>query len=160
MDTSLSPDHPRLPLYFYVLETPSNDVLVALSKMIDELASKREWVIGPPEPAFEVDGDMPTEDRDAGLPTGGVLQLYSAFPPHIVPLDVDRQQLKEVEALVAAVWELSERHHATFEFMWQREVVGEVADGVIDRTLRVNFLDEWRKALEAEERTHSGEGIG
>ena len=75
------------------------------------------------------------------------MEIYSALPPNILPIEMDSKNLDDVEALVGAVKKLSENENLSFEFQLDTTFVGAIEDGVIDRVLLDGLLVPWRNHL-------------
>ncbi len=76
-----------------------------------------------------------------------MLEIYSASQPNILSTDMDLKNLDEVEELISAVRDLSEREGLSFEFQLDTTYVGSIDDGVIDRALLEGLLVPWRDNL-------------
>lgn len=145
MSNGIAPNHPRQKLVFYVVHDVTEEIRNKVGDLVKQLAGSRSWLISPPnfvnaiERAEEGTNDSPVET------VGGELEIYSALGPVELPKEVDRQHFEEVEEIVEAVRELSEKEELTFEFELGGTYVGAIEDGVIDRTLRIGLIDEWRK---------------
>lgn len=147
MNSDIAPDHPRLSFLFYLAEDPTPQAREQVATLVAKLTGAWPWVLGPPVLVDRVDE---ASGSDAAVETlGGALEIYSALPPHGLPMDVDRKHLEEVEAIVAGVRELSQRAGLAFEFELGGTFVGAIENGVIDRTLQSGLLDEWRTHLGA-----------
>ncbi|MCE4056170.1 hypothetical protein [Pseudomonas sp. Au-Pse12] len=72
------------------------------------------------------------------------IQLYRRV---YIPLDVDSKNLEEVEELIGAVRDLSEKASLSFEFQLDTTYVGSIDDGVVDRVLQEGLLAPWREKL-------------
>jgi hypothetical protein len=114
-----------------------------LSALLTRVSESRSWSIGPPLLVDVVD------ERDDATPCqrriGGLLEIFSAVPPHTLPAELDRQNFEEVSALVVALQEFSLETRAKFEFELDGESIGSINQGHIDRSLEFGFLDEWRR---------------
>lgn len=133
-------DHPKQRLIFYVAQDLDRSIRAGVQQLVNELAASRVWSIAPPSFIDEM-------DENALEVVGGMLEIYSALPPNILPLDVDSKNLEEVEALIGAVRSLSEKEGLSFEFQLDATYVGSIEDGVIDRILQEGLLAPWRDNL-------------
>ena len=120
-------DHPIQRFVFCLSEMPSVEIRSRLSDLIDILAASRKWLIAPPVVAEMFDKEDPEET--AMETVGGVLQLYSSNPPNHLPTEIDRQQLGEVEIIVASLCDFSSRSKVDFEFYLDHQRVGEITAG-------------------------------
>lgn len=133
-------DHAKQKLIFYVAQDLDQSIKSDVQQLVNELAASRVWSIAPPSLIDELD--------ENGLEVvGGALEIYSALPPNMLPLDVDLKNLEEVEELIGAVRDLSEKGSLSFEFQLDATYVGSIEDGVIDRVLREGLLAPWRDNL-------------
>lgn len=137
-------------LLFFVAGDVTDSIREKVRDFVLNLASLRQWLIGPPrfinereEPLDRSRGDMPIDTL------GGCLEIYSAWPSWKLPREIDRQHLDEVTALVAAAREFSRRHKLTFEFELDGTFVGTITDGEMDRCLSGGLLGEWKRHLGA-----------
>lgn len=147
MNNAIAPDHPRLSFLFYLAEDATPLAREQVATLVRKLAVARPWVLGPPALVDRVDE---ASGSDPAVETvGGALEIYSALPPDGLPEDIDRKHLEEVETIISAVRELSQRAGLAFEFELGGTFVGAIEDGVIDRTLQRGLLDEWRTQLRA-----------
>jgi hypothetical protein len=150
----LHADHPQIPLLFFIEGSKEADVGAALmQETIDALARSRTWALGPPRFINETE----LSDRPGELPrriVGGVLDLYSAFPPWggQLPSQVDRQQLQDAEAVVDAMTEFSAGTGHSIIFMYEGEDIGAIDAGDPDDGLTEGLLGEWRRALDGSQR--------
>lgn len=116
--------------------------------MVALLASRRAWVIEPPQFVDSVEEPVDRSRGDLAVETlGGVLELYSAMPPWVLPQEVDAQHLAEVKDLVEAVTRLSRRLEISFDFELDGNPVGAVRGGVMNRLLAEGLLGEWERHL-------------
>jgi len=120
---------------------------IKVADFVKQNARSREWVIGSPR-FVDVVEDNRTRPEDFLTETlGGLLQIYSTFPPHKLPHDVDVANLHEVEALVDAVRKFSLDEGVNFDFELDRDFVGSVENGQPDEMLAEVLLGEWRRHL-------------
>jgi hypothetical protein len=133
-------DHAKQKVIFYVAQDLDQSTKSDVQQLVKDLAASRVWSIAPPSLIDEID--------ENGLEVvGGLLEIYSALPPSILPLDVDSKNLEEVEELIGAVRCLSEKASLSFEFQLDTTYVGSIDDGVVDRVLREGLLAPWRENL-------------
>ncbi|MHA6235997.1 hypothetical protein [Pseudomonas fluorescens group sp. PF-69] len=111
-----------------------------MQQLVNEVAASRIWSVTPPSFIDEID-ESGTEV------VGGILEIYSALPPNLLPIEMDSKNLDDVEALVGAVKKLSENESLSFEFQLDTTYVGAIEDGVIDRVLLDGLLVPWRNHL-------------
>lgn len=136
----MPPEYTKQRLFFYVAQDLDASIKFEVRRLIDELSASRTWSASPPLFIDELDGN--------GLEiVGGLLEIYSALPLGMLPLEVDSKNLEEVEALINAVKILSKNKDLSFEFQLDSTYVGSVEDGVIDRVLRDGLLVPWRNYL-------------
>ncbi len=137
---AMSLDHAKQKLIFYVAQDLDQSIKSNVQQLVKELAASRVWSIAPPSLIDEID--------ENGLEVvGGMLEVYSALPPSMLPRDVDSKNLEEVEELIGAVRDLSEKVSISFEFQLDATYVGSIEDGVIDRVLQEGLLAPWRDNL-------------
>jgi hypothetical protein len=144
-----SPNHPKQRLLFFVAQDIDSEIQKKVRSFIDKLARSREWVIRPPKIVDSSVDDGSLEIDSPVVTVGGYVEIYSAFPGTDLPKDIDRQHLEEVEYLIEQIRKFSENNMLAFEFELDRNFVGSIEDGVLDRTLREGLLGEWRKQLES-----------
>lgn len=133
-------EHAKQKLIFYVAQDLDQSIRSDVQQLVKKLAASRVWSIAPPSLIDEID--------DNGLEVvGGMLEIYSALPPNILPSDVDSKNLEEVEELIDAIRDLSEKASLSFEFQLDATYVGSIEDGVIDRILQEGLLAPWRDNL-------------
>ena len=137
-------NHPRQKFIFYVAQDINDEIREKVSELLRQLAGRRSWVIAPPKFVDSVDEPERGSNDDTVETLGGVFEIYSALPPIKLSREVDRQHLEEVEEIVEAVRQLTEKEELTFEFMLDGTYVGSSENGMIDRTLKTGLLDEWR----------------
>lgn len=133
---------PRQKFIFYVAQDVDQSIRDEVKNLIGLLADVREWSIAPPEFI-----DQPDENYSASI-IGGAIYMYSALPPNVVPYAADLLNLQEVEALIRAVKDLSEKRDIDFEFQLGSEYVGCIESGMIDRVLEHGLILPWREALQ------------
>ncbi|WP_220810651.1 hypothetical protein [Cupriavidus sp. UME77] len=111
-----------------------------VKQLINKLSASRVWSIAPPSFIDEI-------DENGFEVVGGVLEIYSALQLNMLPFDVDSKNLDEVEELIGAIMELSEKGGLSFEFKLDATYVGSIEDGVVDRVLKEGLLVPWRDNL-------------
>ncbi|CAD0261854.1 hypothetical protein ACLIMJ_02070 [Pseudomonas veronii] len=127
-------------LIFYVAQDLDQSIRSNVQQLVNEVAASRIWSVTPPSFIDEID-ESGTEV------VGGILEIYSALPPNLLPIEMDSKNLDDVEALVGAVKKLSENESLSFEFQLDTTYVGAIEDGVIDRVLLDGLLVPWRNHL-------------
>ena len=127
-------------LIFYVAQDLDQSIRSNVQQLVNEVAASRIWSVTPPSFIDEID-ESGTEV------VGGILEIYSALPPNLLPIEMDSKNLDDVEALVGAVKKLSENENLSFEFQLNTTFVGAIEDGVIDRVLLDGLLVPWRNHL-------------
>lgn len=127
-------------LIFYVAQDLDQSIRSNVQQLVNEVAASRIWSVTPPSFIDEID-ESGTEV------VGGILEIYSALPPNLLPIEMDSKNLDDVEALVGAVKKLSENESLSFEFQLDTTFVGAIEDGVIDRVLLDGLLVPWRNHL-------------
>ena len=127
-------------LIFYVAQDLDKSIRSNVQQLVNEVAASRIWSVTPPSFIDEID-ESGTEV------VGGILEIYSALPPNLLPIEMDSKNLDDVEALVGAVKKLSENESLSFEFQLDTTYVGAIEDGVIDRVLLDGLLVPWRNHL-------------
>jgi hypothetical protein len=149
MDSFVAPDHPIQELLFFALGDVDDHVRAACEDLVERLAEKMDWVIGPPE---FVDAQEDASELSAGdqpvVTVGGVLKLYTAHPPWSLPLPVDRRHFNEVSTLIEELRVVSTQEGIAFELELSGELVGLIQDGEFDKALKEGFLGEWKRHLE------------
>lgn len=127
-------------LIFYVAQDLDQSIGSNVQQLVNKVAASRIWSVTPPSFIDEID-ESGTEV------VGGILEIYSALPPNLLPIEMDSKNLDDVEALVGAVKKLSENESLSFEFQLDTTYVGAIEDGVIDRVLLDGLLVPWRNHL-------------
>jgi hypothetical protein len=140
-------EYPRqLLAFFFAEDSQAASLKNELNAMLHRLSGERRWVLGAPKLLDEVIPGGKVDDEVRTL--GGTLEVFSALPPSKLPIDVDRKQLEDVAALVAAVQRFSADTGAVFEFQLGDTFVGAIEAGKISATLQVGLLDEWSRVVE------------
>ncbi|UMY49631.1 hypothetical protein [Pseudomonas azotoformans] len=88
-------------LIFYVAQDLDKSIRSNVQQLVNEVAASRIWSVTPPRFIDEI-------DESGAEVLGGILEIYSALPPNILPIEKDSKNLDDVEALVGAVKKLSE----------------------------------------------------
>ncbi len=127
-------------LIFYVAQDFDQTIRSNVEQLVNEVAASRIWSVTPPSFIDEI-------DESGAEVVGGMLEIYSALPPNILPIEMDSKNLDDVEALVGAVKKLSEKENLSFEFQLDTTFVGAIEDGVIDRVLMDGLLVPWRNHI-------------
>ncbi|MFB3304740.1 hypothetical protein [Pseudomonas sp. AMR01] len=127
-------------LIFYVAQDLDKSIRFNVQQLVNEVAASRIWSVTPPRFIDEI-------DENGVEVVGGILEIYSALPPNILPIKRDSKNLDDVEALVGAVKKLSENENLSFEFQLDTTFVGAIEDGVIDQVLLDGLLVPWRNHL-------------
>ena len=127
-------------LIFYVAQDLDKSIRSNVQQLVNEVAASRIWSVTPPRFIDEI-------DESGAEVVGGFLEIYSALPPNILPIEMDSKNLDDVEALVGAVKKLSEKENLSFEFQLDTTFVGAIEDGVIDRVLMDGLLVPWRNHI-------------
>lgn len=83
-------------LIFYVAQDLDQSIRSNVQQLVNEVAASRIWSVTPPSFIDEID-ESGTEV------VGGMLEIYSALPPNLLPIEMDSKNLDDVEALVGAV---------------------------------------------------------
>lgn len=121
---------------FYVAQDLDQSIKSNVQQLVNEVAASRIWSVTPPSFIDEI-------DETGAEVVGGVLEIYSALQPNILPIEMDSKNLDDVKALVGAVKKLSEKENLSFEFQLDATFVGAIDDGVIDRVLLDGLLVPW-----------------
>jgi len=137
---SMPLDYAKQALVFYVAQDFDQAVRSDVQQLINKLNASRVWSIAPPSFIDEI-------DENGFEVVGGVIEIYSALQPNMLPFDVDSKNLDEVEELIGAIRELSEKGSLSFEFKLDATYVGSIEDGVVDRVLKEGLLVPWRDNL-------------
>lgn len=137
-------DNPRQTLLFYVAQDVNDEIRRQTSELIKSLAIKHSWVTSPPKFVDVVSDAEEGGKSTPGATVGGEFEICSAIASKELPKDIDRQQFNEVEEIIGAIRQFSEKNGLSFEFEIDGTYVGAIDAGVINRTLSVGLLEEWR----------------
>ena len=148
MSKEVAPAPPKISLYFYAREDDARGLRSLLMEIVAALRTARPWVIGPPEFAEDIGDD----GQSTVVYVGAILDLFSGRGRHSIATEVDRRQMEDAEAFIAAAWTLSERTTAKLQGFYDGEQIGEIANGVLDPAIGLMVLDPWRVDIEARER--------
>ncbi|MFR9780637.1 hypothetical protein ACL02O_31900, partial [Micromonospora sp. MS34] len=115
----------------------------SMQVLSQQLASRRRWILGPPELIDESDV------RD-GRSLGFVLSIYTARPPWDEEIDraIDRAHLDEVKELLGGICRISGAHHVSSVVDFAGESIGTVAEGRMDESLEIGLIGEWERVLD------------
>lgn len=140
-------DHPIDRLAVAVEGTAPASVANSMRVLSQQLAGRRQWVLGPPEPFDESDV------RD-GRSLGFVLSMYTARPPWDKRLDrtIDRAHLDEVKELLGEICRISGEHRVSFVVEFAGESIGTVEEGRMDEPLEIGLIGEWERVLDEQDR--------
>jgi len=136
-------DHPIDRLVATVDGTVSASVANSMQALSEQLASRRQWVLGPPELFDESDV------RD-GRSLGFMLSIYTARPPWDEGMDraIDRAHLDEVKELLGEICRISGERNVSFIVDFAGESIGTVGEGHMDESLEVGLIGEWERVLD------------
>ncbi len=138
---SIPLEHAKQKLIFCVAQELDQSIRSNVQQLVSEVAASRIWSVTPPNFIDE------TDESGAEL-VGGVLDIYTALTPNILPIEMDSKNLEDVEALIGALKKLSGKESLSFEFQLDTTFVGAIDDGVIDRVLLEGLLEPWRNHVE------------
>ncbi len=135
-------DHPIDRLVATVEGPASASIAASMQASALRLASRRQWVLGPPELFDESDGRA---DRSLRF----VLSFYTARPPWGQEMDraTDRAHLDEAKELLREVCRISDERHVSFVVDFAEEAIGTVDEGRMDESLMIGLIGEWERAL-------------
>ncbi len=115
---------------------------------VAQLARKSDWQLGPPIFVYSRQAPKPSSQGDMEVVTiGGCLELYSALPPWNLPRETDAKHLEEVSILMDELCRFSRQHGVGWEIELDRDLIGSISDGKMDRSLAEGFIGEWRRQL-------------
>lgn len=144
----IAEDHPiQRVLCFLEQDFDENDV-DAVYEAVTQLASSRDWVIGPPQFVNEADPTPVLPPDEPAWTLGVLLDIYSEFPPWPLPPELSRKHYDEVSALVDAVRQLSAKKSLVLLLQIDDDLVGGIENGVVDQTITMGLLAKWRGRLE------------
>jgi len=140
-------DHPKIAILFYVVDEIDDSLRDKVKGLIRDMASAREWLLGPPR--FVDEFDVPNDERggDQLETLGGVLEIYAAHRPFDLPREIDLVHLAEVESVISEIQRFSKQEGVDFEVELNGELIGEIEDGKLDPGLAEGLLGEWRRFL-------------
>ncbi|MCA9675559.1 MAG: hypothetical protein H6708_11360 [Kofleriaceae bacterium] len=148
MTEHVSREHPTVNLLFAIEGEATQQERDAMRDAIGHLATTRHWTITPP--AFVDEEEEATAPGDTPIVTvGGVLEVYSSFPPwdEDLPLDIDRAHYNEVRAVLDAMCDLSRTHGLCIGVEYNGERIGSVEAGSVSRSLATGLLQAWERSL-------------
>jgi hypothetical protein len=143
LETFMREDHPIDRLVATVEGAVPASVADSLQVLSQQLASRRQWVLGPPELFDESD----VRDRRS---LGFVLSIYTSRPPWDEGMDrtIDRAHLDEVKELLGEICRISGEGHVSFVVDFAGESIGAVEEGRMDRSLEIGLIGEWERVLD------------
>lgn len=143
--------HPRQRLSFHIdqdFEQDDDDTIgKKIRSFVESLANTRSWMIHPPE-FSDSDLDPGFDGTSPERTLGGHIDIYSALPGTNLPREVDRQVLEEVEFLVESIRKFSQAEELIISFNLDRTYVGTIEDGMMDESLKIGLLGEWKRFLD------------
>jgi hypothetical protein len=132
-------------LFFFSDDVSAKDV-ERLGVLLSDLASQREWTLGPPRFVDETDIESATAPGDEPIRTvGGALELRRPGPT--LTTDEDRRHYADVDFLVKGLAKFSATTQTELEFELGGTYVGDIVRGQISDVLTQGLLEEWRRAL-------------
>jgi hypothetical protein len=147
LEAFMRKDHPIDCLVATVEGTVSASVANSMQVLSEQLAGRRQWVLGPPELFDE-------SDVRGGRSLGFVLSIYTARPPWDEGLDrtVDRAHLDEVKELLGEICRVSGERDVSFVVDFAGESIGAVEEGRMRESLEVGLIGEWERVLDERDR--------
>jgi hypothetical protein len=145
-------NHPKQQLLFFVADDIDEATAREMERLVAELAEQHAWSLGPPTFVNEVDDSSVSSPEDLPIRTlGGILELYSMWPPEgaQLPKELDQANFDDVKTLVASLIAFSSRTGHELDLELAGEPVGSIRGGEPDRILREGFLGEWEQSLKA-----------
>lgn len=146
---SLTPEHPRLQILFYIAgDEVEDEEAEGMEQLVATLAASRTWSIGPPE--FVDDVEEGTSEGDVDLPlVGCVLETSSRYPPWgaRLPAEIDRAQLDEMQAVVSALCTFSREYDHEIVIEYNGDGIGAIVEGVPSKELQAGFLADWERRV-------------
>lgn len=142
----LSPDHPICRLFFLLVSDVSDALTITFEVMLGRLPGRRDWVIGSLQLVDYID-ELPEGEEHHTY--GGVLEMYSAFPPwdKQLPKAIDASHFEEVSLIVDELRHFTRNFNCAFVLQLDRTQMGYIRNGEVDRSIRDGLIDEWKKAL-------------
>ncbi|MBN8220934.1 MAG: hypothetical protein J0L53_08405 [Spirochaetes bacterium] len=143
MAVSISPDHARQKLVFYVDGRVTDVQKEKIQNAVKELATARDWLLGAPRFVDANKTDMQLA-KDGLVPPdaiGGLFEIYSALPPWELPHEVDERHFQEVSTLVARLCDFSKASRLSFEIGLDDVFVGSIDSGKMSRFFKQNKID-------------------
>jgi len=147
MPSNVAVDHPKQRLLFFVVDDIDDAKKNKLHDLINKLLLLRSWIISPPQFVSVIETDKIEDSNDFADSVGVEFEIYSAQSPVSLSKDVDLQHFNEVEYLVEALRGFSEQEKVDFEVELDDTYVGAIERGVVNPTLSIGFLGEWKKRL-------------
>ncbi|MFC7759602.1 hypothetical protein ACFQY4_17500 [Catellatospora bangladeshensis] len=143
LEAFMRDDHPIDRLVAKVEGTAPASVANSMRVSSEQLASRRQWVLGPPELFDESDV---RDARSLGL----ALSIYTARPPWGEGLDrtIDRAHLSEVRELLGEICRISSEHHVSLVVDFAGESIGTVEQGRMNESLEIGLIGEWERVLD------------
>lgn len=139
------PNHPHQVFRLVLVGEPSESARDMINACVVGLENRRDWTIGPPSLIWETETDP--DDGEDIVTLGMEVEMYSGWPPHKVPVDVDRLQYDECALLVESARQLTEDSAMEFDCYLENVWVGTISKGAIDESLRKGLFEEWQKNL-------------
>ena len=115
--------------------------------LLQDLAGKRAWSVGPPSLIDVTDHSSMTQSEDEPIRTfGGTLKLLAPYSATGEALDrsVEQFQLDECEFLIRELAAFSRRTDIEIGFELDGTSIGFVTKGRLNATLAQGFLGEWK----------------
>jgi hypothetical protein len=139
-------DHPKQKLLFFIEQSLDDTTRAKAWDFVTGLASLRDWVLGPPQLVNRRLRSTAGTGASREL-FGGFLEIYSALPPWNLPHEIDLVHLNEVVFLIDLLVEFSREAQLNIMFELDGEFIGSIDSGVMDKSLRVGLLEEWKQRL-------------
>jgi hypothetical protein len=144
-------DHPIEEWAFHIAQDVSEEMPPLVANAIERLGQSRTWLLHPPQLADEL-------EEGGYRILGGVLELYSAMPPIVLPLVAERRQWEDANAFVRAFQDLSSKHHWSLDCYYRGELIGSIEDGIMGMSLTVGLLGEWKRVIDERSREEAKSG--
>jgi hypothetical protein len=124
----------------------SDALAVTFEVLLGRLPDRRAWVISSPQLVDYID-ELPGGEQHN---YGGVLEMYSAFPPwdKQLPKSVDASHFEEVSLILDELCRLTKQFNCTIVLQLDRTQMGYIRNGELDRSIQIGLIDEWKKALD------------